>query len=166
MSLIRAWPGHALGDPLFTAAQLAPSLPGPLQRQSRIGDLPHPFVSHPGEPKLDRLRLGTGNGLNQPQQSLGGSHIGEIVFAVGGWQLQLVTICHQLASLLMQPLFELVPVFPGNGGIRLLGEDADNVDDREPPCLRGFVVDAAYRLILEQGGMGGDGHGQRLLSKA
>jgi len=37
---------------------------------------------------------------------------GGFAFGIGsGGQLQLVTICHQLASFLMQPLFELVQYF-------------------------------------------------------
>ena len=69
MSLIRAWPGHALGDPLFAAAQLAPILPGPLQRQSRIGDLPQAFITHLRKPALKRLCLGRRDGLDQPENS-------------------------------------------------------------------------------------------------
>jgi hypothetical protein len=65
----RLLPGHALGDPLFAAAQFAPILPGPLQRQSRIGDLPQPFIAHLRKPTLERLRLGGRDGLNQPENS-------------------------------------------------------------------------------------------------
>jgi hypothetical protein len=77
----------------------------------------------------------------------------------------LVTVCHQLASLIAQALFELVPVFPGDGRIRLLCEDADDVDDREKPRFRGFVVYTAYRLILEESGLSGDRHSQKLPQK-
>jgi hypothetical protein len=77
----------------------------------------------------------------------------------------LVTICHQLAPLIAQALFEFVPVFPGNGRIRLLCEDADDVDDREKSRFRGFVVHTAYWLILEESGLSGDGQSQRLPQK-
>ena len=87
------------------------------------------------------------------------------LFSVLGRQFQLVTVCHQLASFIAQALFEFVSVFPGNGRIRLLCEDADNVDDREKPRFRGFVVHTAYLLILEESGLSGDGHGQRLPQK-
>jgi hypothetical protein len=87
------------------------------------------------------------------------------LFSVLGRKFQLVTVCHQFTPLIAQALFELVPVLPRNGGVRLPCEDADDIDDREKPCFRGFVVHTAYRLILEQSGLGGDGHGQRLTHK-
>jgi len=38
-------------------------------------------------------------------------NIGKAHFAVMGWQFQLVTICHRLIPLFIQPLFEFIPVF-------------------------------------------------------
>jgi hypothetical protein len=54
-----------------------------------------------------------------------------LLLSVFRCQFQLVTNYHQLASLIAQALFEFVSVFPGDGRIRLLCEDADDVDDRE-----------------------------------
>ena len=130
-----------------------------LQPKGRIGNLLEALIAHLGKPELDGLRFGAGNGLNQPEQRLRVGYIGESLFSVFRGQFQLVTVCHQLAALSTQALFELVPVFPGDGRIRLLREDADDIDNREPPCLCCYVIDAAYRVILEESGMGGNGLG-------
>jgi len=65
------------------------------------------------------------HGLQQPpfsfslddagKEGRGGGHIVEPLFTALRCQFQPVTICHQQTFLLMQPLFQLVPVFPANG---------------------------------------------------
>jgi len=62
-----------------------------------------------------------------------------------------VTTRHRLAAFLVEPLFELVPVLPGRLVIGLLGEDLDDVHDREEPRLSFLVVDAADSVSLKNG---------------
>jgi hypothetical protein len=95
--------------------------------------------------------------LDQPEQRLRVGYIGESLFPVFRGQFQLVTVCHQFTAFSAQTLFEFVPVFPGDSCIRLLRQNADDIDNREPPCLCCFFVNSAYRLILEESGMWGNG---------
>ena len=106
------------------------------------------------------VSFGAGDGLDQAQQGFGSGHVSEVVFAIRSGQFQSVTVCHRLTSLLGKSLFQLVPVLPGGLKVRLLGEDLDDIDDGEEPCVGLFVVDAADGVAFERGG--DDVHGGTL----
>jgi hypothetical protein len=112
----------------------------------------HAFVAHLGQPELDGLGLGAGNGLHQAQQGFGGGDVGEALFAIGCRHLQLVTICHQFAALFAEPPLELVPVFARSEVIGLLCQHLHHVHHREPPDVGSFVVHAANGLTVELSG--------------
>jgi hypothetical protein len=57
-----------------------------------------------------------------------------------------------LASFLTKPFFQLVPVLSGGLEIGLLGENLDDVHDREKPGFGLLVVEAADFALLEDGG--------------
>ena len=97
--------GHALLNPFVAAAMLLPGGAGTFEGAGGVGHFLHPLVAGFGKPEFDRLGFGTGNALNEAQQGFDIGHVGEVAFAVGGGQFQLVTICHQLTSFLPQPLF-------------------------------------------------------------
>jgi hypothetical protein len=87
--------------------------------------------------------------MDKAQQSLGARDVGEAHLAVIGGQFELVTICHQLTSLLFQTLSELVPVLSGRLVVRLLRQHLDDVNDREQPCFGLVVVQTADFAFLE-----------------
>jgi hypothetical protein len=89
--------------------------------------------------------------LDEAQQGLGIGDVREVAFAVGGFQFQLVTICNQLRSLLVQPVFQHFPVVLSRLVIRLLGEDSNDVHNRKPPRFGLFVVEAADSVSLKNG---------------
>ncbi len=118
--VVRFLPGHALGNPLVTAAMLLPGLAGTVQQQAGVGQLLHTLKAHLGLPALDELGLGAGDGLDQTQQSFGGGYVSESLFSVCGGHFQLVTTCHQLTAFVGKPSFELAPVFARGQVIGLL----------------------------------------------
>jgi hypothetical protein len=63
----------------------------------------------------------------------------------------LVTICNQLASFLAESVFQNLPVVSGGLVIGLLGENLDDVHDREKPGFGLLVVEAADFALLEDG---------------
>jgi hypothetical protein len=81
-------PGHPLLNPFLAAAMLLPHGAGAFEGAGGIRDLLHPLVPDLGEPEFDRLSLGAGHALDEPQQGLGVGHVGEVTLAVGGWQFQ------------------------------------------------------------------------------
>ncbi|MDZ7865063.1 hypothetical protein [Acidovorax sp.] len=83
-------PGHALLNPLVAAAMLLPGLAGAVQRKGRIGQLLHALVTHLGQPELDGLCLGAGDGLHNAQQSFCGGTVGEALFSI--WQRAFSTV--------------------------------------------------------------------------
>ena len=78
--------------------------------------------------------------------------IGEVVLAVGSGQFQLVTICNQLTSFLGETVLQNLPIVSGSVVVRLLGEDLDDVHDRENLSLGFLIVEAADFAIFENGG--------------
>ena len=148
----RLLPGHALLDPLVAAPELLPGLAGAVECLRRVCDLLHALVTYLGQPQLDGFGLGTGDGLHQAQQALGGGAVGQVVLAVCSGQFQSVTSCHRLTALLGKAPLELVPVLAGCLIVSLLGQHLYDIDDRKPPGVRGFVVQAADRLAIELGG--------------
>jgi len=106
------------------------------------------------KPAFDGLRLGAGHGLDEAEQGLGGGYIGEAHLAVVSRYFQLVTVCHQLTSFSAQPLFQFVPIPPRGLVIRLLDQGLNDVDHREPPSLRGIIIEPANLVLLEEGGGG------------
>ena len=144
-------PGHALLNPLVAAAMLLPGGAGAFEGTGGVGHFLHPLVADAGEPEFDRLGLGAGNALDEAQEGLGIGDVGEAHFTVVGGQFEPVTICHQLTSLFVQALSELVPVFSGGLVIGLLGEYLDDVHDGEEPSLGLFVVEAADSVSLKNG---------------
>jgi hypothetical protein len=103
------------------------------------------------EPEFDRLGLWARNTLDETQQGLGSGDVSEVFLAVGGGQFQSVTICHRLTSFLVKSLFQLVPILSGRLKIRLLGENLDDVHDREKPGFGFLIVEAADFTLLEDG---------------
>jgi len=101
--------------------------------------------------ELDRLGLRAGHALDEAQEGLGIGHVGEVAFAVGGGQFQLVTICNQLTSFLLQTVFQHFPVALGGLVIRLLRQHPDDVHNGEKPRLGLLVVDAADFVPLKNG---------------
>ena len=81
----RFLPCHALLNPLVTAAMLLPGLAGAVERQGWVGHFLHTLIAHLGQPELDRLSFGTGDGLDDAQQAFCIGHIGEPLFAVCCW---------------------------------------------------------------------------------
>jgi hypothetical protein len=71
---------------------------GAFEGASGVGHFLHPLAADAGEPEFDRLGLGAGDALDEAQQGLGIGDIGEVAFAVGGGQFQLVTICNWLKA--------------------------------------------------------------------
>jgi hypothetical protein len=106
---------------------------------------------HLGEPKLDGLGFGAGDGLDQAQQGFSGGDVSEVVFAVCSRQFQSVTSCHRLTALFGKPPPELVPVFARCLVVGLLSQHLHHVDHRKSPDFRGLVVHAAYGLAVEFG---------------
>ncbi len=66
--------GHALLNPLVAAALLLPGFADAVERQCRVSNFPHAFVSHFGKPQLDGLGLRTKDGP------------GPVATAFWGWQ--------------------------------------------------------------------------------
>ena len=97
-------PGHALLNPLLAAAMFLPGGAGAFEGAGGVGHLLHPLVTDFGQPEFDRLGLGAGNALDEAKQGLGIGNIGEVAFAVGSGQFQLVTIRHLLTAFLVEPL--------------------------------------------------------------
>ena len=64
----------------------------------------------------------------------------------------MVTICNQLTSFLGETVLQNLPIVPGSVGVRLLGEDLDDVHDREKLSLGFLIVEAADFAIFENGG--------------
>ena len=85
----RFLPGHALLDPLVAAAELLPGLARAVERLGRVGDFLHPLVAHLGQPQLDGLGLGAGDGLHQTQKGLRAGAVGLTLLAVRRRQFQL-----------------------------------------------------------------------------
>ena len=83
--------------------------------------------------------------------------VGEVVLAVGSGQFQLVTICNQLTSFLGETVLQNLPIVPSSAGVRLLGEDLDDVHDREKTGFGFLIVEAADFAIFENGGDDFDG---------
>ena len=150
-------PGHPLLDPLLAASVLLPSGAGAFEGKRGIGHFLHPLVTDLGEPELDRLRLGAGHALDEPQQSLCVGDVGEAHFAVVSGQFQLVTICNQLTSFLAEAVFKNLPVVPGGLVIRLLGQNLNDIHDGEKPGFGLLVVETADFAIFKNGG--NDFHG-------
>jgi len=105
-------------------------------------------------PEFHRLSLWAWDRLNQSQQGLGLGHRCHVILAVGGLHFQLVTICNQLTALLGQPVLQDLPVVLGGLVIGLVYQDLDDVDHREPPGLRGIIIEPADLMLLEQRGGG------------
>ena len=80
----RFLPGHALLNPLVAAPMLLPGLTGSVQRQGRIGQLLHAFIADLGQPQLDGLGLGAGDGLDDAEQTFCSGAIGVALLAVRG----------------------------------------------------------------------------------
>ena len=91
---------HALLYQFFATPVLLPGFAGASQRKAGVSHLLHAFITHPGQPQFDWLGLWAGDGLHQPQQGFGCSHVGEVVFTIGSGQFQSVTVCHRLAAVL------------------------------------------------------------------
>src|SRR5450830_1463682 len=60
----RFLPGHALLNPLVAAAVLLPGLASPVNGQGGVRHLLHALVTHLGQPELDGLGFGAGDGLD------------------------------------------------------------------------------------------------------
>lgn len=129
-----------------------PEFTGAVQGQGRVGQFLHAFVAHLGQPELDGLGLGAGNGLDQAEEGFRGGDIGEVLLAIRSGELQSVTICNHLTTFLRQSAFQDLPVVSGGLVIRLLDEHLKDVDYREPPGSGGFVMDPADLVLFEEGG--------------
>jgi hypothetical protein len=70
-----------------------------------IGQFLHPLVLHQGRPELGWLRFWAGDLPDQTQEGFGSNRVGEVLFAVRGDELQLVTICNHLTAFLNEPVF-------------------------------------------------------------
>lgn len=75
-------------------------------------------------------------------------------------QFQPLTVCKGLTSLFRKTVFENPPIVRSSLCIGLLGKNFDDVNDREPPRFRSFVVNATDRDIFEQGRLIGHGYAQ------
>ena len=144
-------PHQPLLNPFGAATLLLPRLAGAGERPGGVGHFLHPLVADLGQPKLDRFGLGTGNALDEAQKGFSRGRVGEITFAVGGGQFQLVTICNQLTSLLVESVLQDFPVILGQLVIRLLRQHLNDVHDGKPPSLRRFVVMAADLMTFKNG---------------
>ena len=60
-----------------------------------------------------------------------------------------MTICHQLATFVVQSPLELVPVFACGQVIRLLRKNVHHIHNRKPPGFRVFIVHAANGLAVK-----------------
>ena len=63
---------------------LKPEFTGAVHAEAGVGKLLHALVTHFGQPQLDGLGLGAGDGLDDTQQALCGGDIGEALLAVCG----------------------------------------------------------------------------------
>ena len=149
----RVLAGHPLLNPFFAATMFLPRRTSTFEAQSGIRHFLHPLVADLRQPELDRFGFRTRHALHQPQQSLGIGDVGEIVFAVGGGQFQLVTICHQLTTLLGEAVLQDFPIISRRPIVSLLREHLDDVHDREPPRLGLLIVDTANFMLLKKGGV-------------
>ena len=104
-----------------------------------------------GEPKFDRFGLRAGNALDEAQQCFGTGDVGESLLAILRQHFQPVTICNRLTSFLAKTDFQNLPVVSSELKAGLLGEDLDDVHDREKPSLSRLVVDAADPVSLKNG---------------
>ena len=101
------------------------------------------------QPRLERLGLLGGNGLDDAQKLLGVSNVRQAVFAVCCPHFQLVTIRHQFTALVFQPLFQLVPVFPPGIIVGAVCQHADNIHNGKIPFLPFCVPRHADLLVFK-----------------
>ncbi|MBR3243720.1 MAG: hypothetical protein IKF90_13670, partial [Parasporobacterium sp.] len=74
--------------------------------------------------------------------------VGGTTFSVRGFQFQLLTICKQFTgTFFIQALFQNNSISTGMTGIRLLGQYADNINDRKVPLLSICVPSCADMII-------------------
>ena len=83
---------------------------------------------------LQRLRIG---------------YVSGIFFTIGGRKLQLVTICHRLASFLPESLLELVPVLPCGLVVPLFNQGGDDIHHGKIPGFCFLVVDTSNPEVLK-----------------
>jgi len=145
----RFLPFHALLNPFAAAPVFPPIFTRPIERSFGVSYFLHPLIAHFGQPQLDRLGLGAGDGLNQAQQCFGIGGVGQIFFAISRFQFQSVTICHRLTPLFFKPLFQLVPVFSGRLKIRLIEQCLNDVHHGKIPCFSDFIINAPDFVLFE-----------------
>ena len=87
--------------------------------------------------------------MNDTQNSLSVRNIGSVFFAIGSFHFQLLTICQQLTcALIAQAFFKFCPVVTCTALRGLVGQHADNIDNRKKPFFVGFVPLIANTLIF------------------
>jgi len=87
--------------------------------------------------------------LDEAQEGFGAGDVGEAHFSVLSGQFQPVTVCHQLTALLVQPLFQLVPILSGSLEIGLLSQHLNDVHDGKEPGFGLLIVDAANCRVVQ-----------------
>ena len=126
---------------------------GALGGQFGILDLLHPLIAHPGQPALERLGLGAGDGLDQAEDALG---VGTVQFLWTAGRLDQKGV-DNLSIPFGQLWITATDFVEVIGRVDRVSQRGHDVDDDKPPLV--LVDGLADFLFLKQGDAGF--HGER-----
>lgn len=136
-------------DPLLGIALLLKEVLHARHGEFGVFDLVDPLLADPGQPAFERLDLGRGNGLDDPEHGLGVGAIGEPHLAIRGSHLQpydfFVRFSRTFAS---QLLLQIGPITLGDTA---LGQHLNDIDNGKPPFA--LVEHLANALAFKQGNL-------------